>query len=175
MALMACRECGREISNLATVCPHCGAPVVAGSRGGSGRKWTIGFLVALFALVVLRLLADPATTPPPSAGATAATAAATTPPASPASVHIESFTCSGDDYGWTNARLTVKNEGPGTLEYAQAVFKMGDEIFPMYLQPSTLPVGSLGTAAKGVQRNVQCQLMAIQGRDGEQVRFTRGR
>lgn len=28
MALINCTECGREISDAATVCPHCGAPVV---------------------------------------------------------------------------------------------------------------------------------------------------
>lgn len=28
MALVKCRECGQEIADTATVCPHCGAPVV---------------------------------------------------------------------------------------------------------------------------------------------------
>ncbi len=28
MALINCKECGKEISDAATVCPHCGAPVV---------------------------------------------------------------------------------------------------------------------------------------------------
>ena len=28
MALINCKECGKEISDTATVCPHCGAPVV---------------------------------------------------------------------------------------------------------------------------------------------------
>ena len=27
MALILCKECGREISDAATTCPHCGAPV----------------------------------------------------------------------------------------------------------------------------------------------------
>ncbi|RZZ81955.1 zinc ribbon domain-containing protein [Pseudoxanthomonas winnipegensis] len=27
MALMPCRECGKEISSLAHACPHCGAPI----------------------------------------------------------------------------------------------------------------------------------------------------
>lgn len=29
MALAACLECRREISDRATTCPHCGAPIVA--------------------------------------------------------------------------------------------------------------------------------------------------
>lgn len=28
MALIQCRECGKEISAAASVCPHCGAPVI---------------------------------------------------------------------------------------------------------------------------------------------------
>ena len=28
MALISCKECGKEISEFATNCPHCGAPVV---------------------------------------------------------------------------------------------------------------------------------------------------
>lgn len=28
MALVKCKECGQEISDTATVCPHCGAPVI---------------------------------------------------------------------------------------------------------------------------------------------------
>lgn len=28
MALVSCKECGKEISDTASVCPHCGAPVV---------------------------------------------------------------------------------------------------------------------------------------------------
>ena len=28
MALINCKECGKEISDTASVCPHCGAPVV---------------------------------------------------------------------------------------------------------------------------------------------------
>lgn len=32
MALMLCRECGRQVSSLALNCPHCGAPQSAGSH-----------------------------------------------------------------------------------------------------------------------------------------------
>lgn len=28
MSLINCRECGKEISDLAVACPHCGAPVI---------------------------------------------------------------------------------------------------------------------------------------------------
>ena len=35
MALIQCPECGREISNKASACPACGAPVVGGEQGTS--------------------------------------------------------------------------------------------------------------------------------------------
>ncbi|MBE6244151.1 MAG: zinc-ribbon domain-containing protein [Bacteroidales bacterium] len=31
MALIKCKECGKEISDLAASCPHCGAPLKAAS------------------------------------------------------------------------------------------------------------------------------------------------
>lgn len=35
MALTACRECGKQISDMAAACPHCGAPTIATARDGS--------------------------------------------------------------------------------------------------------------------------------------------
>lgn len=29
MALMSCRECGKQVSDLAAACPHCGAPIAS--------------------------------------------------------------------------------------------------------------------------------------------------
>lgn len=65
MALIACTECGQEISDKAISCPKCGAPVQAGSsqspvpakeRRGTGRWlfWTIA--VALVAIVAIPLM-----------------------------------------------------------------------------------------------------------------------
>lgn len=33
MALIKCSECGKEISNKASVCPHCGMPLRSEDRG----------------------------------------------------------------------------------------------------------------------------------------------
>ena len=33
MALIKCKECGREISDKASVCPHCGCPVELDDAG----------------------------------------------------------------------------------------------------------------------------------------------
>ena len=46
MALISCKECGKEISDAATTCPHCGAPVIkdvfcqkCGNRNGNVAKY----------------------------------------------------------------------------------------------------------------------------------------
>ena len=36
MALIRCRECGREVSDTATECPHCGAKLQSGSQRRDG-------------------------------------------------------------------------------------------------------------------------------------------
>jgi hypothetical protein len=46
MALIKCRECGREISSKSATCPGCGAPVK--SRSGAGRT-----LLAIFVLLFI--------------------------------------------------------------------------------------------------------------------------
>lgn len=73
MALIACAECGKEISDKAAACPHCGAPVASEApkvgryyqdmpppvmnppkSGGSGWwKWLIGVPVGGFLLLML--------------------------------------------------------------------------------------------------------------------------
>lgn len=34
MALIKCKECFKDVSSLATCCPHCGAPVIADDTNG---------------------------------------------------------------------------------------------------------------------------------------------
>jgi hypothetical protein len=48
MALIACPECQKEISDTAATCPHCGAPK-AKPNGGRGHwvLWTIATVVAV--------------------------------------------------------------------------------------------------------------------------------
>ena len=38
MALVACSECGKQVSTLATSCPSCGAPVNGGGDGSAARR-----------------------------------------------------------------------------------------------------------------------------------------
>lgn len=55
MALMPCVECGREISDKAAACPHCGAPVgVVETARESRAPWGCGtLLMGLVAFAVL--------------------------------------------------------------------------------------------------------------------------
>ncbi len=43
MALIKCYECGKEISDKAPSCPHCGAPKLVAAKKGSGSKKTPTF------------------------------------------------------------------------------------------------------------------------------------
>lgn len=62
MALVACRECGNQISKKAPSCPACGAPR---KRKTSTVTWLITiFVVAPFMYLVLRDIAEPSSQPP---------------------------------------------------------------------------------------------------------------
>jgi len=53
MALKPCRECGKEVSDLAKVCPHCGVelPVTPVNNSGNGCVFaTLGVVVAAIAM-----------------------------------------------------------------------------------------------------------------------------
>jgi hypothetical protein len=71
MALVACGECGREVSDRAVACPHCGAPPSSASNDRpvvtteqTGKRYKAyqfaGGAVLLFGLIVMF------TAPPPS-------------------------------------------------------------------------------------------------------------
>lgn len=61
MALIACAECGKEISDKAAACLHCGAPVTGAAtvappdatKSSSWWKWLIGVPVSGFLLLML--------------------------------------------------------------------------------------------------------------------------
>ncbi|UUZ68103.1 hypothetical protein LP416_27950 [Polaromonas sp. P2-4] len=63
MAIIACKECGGKVSDMANTCPHCGvgvtvpmpaAPVAvpAEKQGSTWWKWVLGVPVGLFVLVM---------------------------------------------------------------------------------------------------------------------------
>src|SRR2546425_8362560 len=65
MALIKCPECERDVSDKATVCPHCGYPVTPTAQGArpvqvieqTGKVWkairALGWLLILVGLAVL--------------------------------------------------------------------------------------------------------------------------
>jgi len=49
MALIKCKECGKEISKKAETCPHCGAPLKKQpTQYGCGTLLLVGFIVIIF-------------------------------------------------------------------------------------------------------------------------------
>lgn len=65
MALIACSECGKEISDQASTCPHCGCPRLATrvARGSGGSRLSSGYafraLVGLAVAFVLAVALNP--------------------------------------------------------------------------------------------------------------------
>lgn len=51
MALVKCKECGKEVSSEAEACPHCGAKIASNSSMGCGSIVGIVLLVGVLALV----------------------------------------------------------------------------------------------------------------------------
>lgn len=53
MALIKCRECGREISSQSTACPGCGAPVTPKKSRAGGCLAAIGCIFAFFVIMAI--------------------------------------------------------------------------------------------------------------------------
>lgn len=58
MAIIKCSECGKNVSDRASVCPNCGCPIYTDQKGGienigktKKRKWKIIFFILIFLLV----------------------------------------------------------------------------------------------------------------------------
>ncbi|MEN6375571.1 MAG: zinc-ribbon domain-containing protein [Smithella sp.] len=47
MALKKCKDCGKEVSDQAGKCPHCGAPVQAGG------VYAMAILIAFFFVLIM--------------------------------------------------------------------------------------------------------------------------
>lgn len=54
MALRPCTECGREVSDLATTCPHCGAPVARTSPNRVALALVLVLVVCVVGWMLLR-------------------------------------------------------------------------------------------------------------------------
>ena len=49
MALKDCKECNKEISDQATKCPHCGAPILAEDQAAQAGKVALMILIPFIA------------------------------------------------------------------------------------------------------------------------------
>lgn len=60
MALIYCRECGKQVSSSARSCPHCGCPIGGASEQGD-MNWGyffISFLIPLVGLILCLVSPD---------------------------------------------------------------------------------------------------------------------
>lgn len=64
MSLIACAECGRQVSDKAASCPHCGAPIATAAKAEAtvttqltSRKFELQQLIAVAAIIGGMLIA----------------------------------------------------------------------------------------------------------------------
>lgn len=53
MALINCRECGKEISDMAKVCPHCGVPLKKPGKGFAVASLVLGIVSIVYSFSIL--------------------------------------------------------------------------------------------------------------------------
>ena len=53
--LIACKECGKEISDKAKVCPHCGCPVKRKGKGFAIAGLVLGIIACVYSVPVLMM------------------------------------------------------------------------------------------------------------------------
>lgn len=56
MGMVACKDCGKEISDSAKACPGCGAPT---GKGGFPWRWVLGIPAGLFTMFMIYGLSIP--------------------------------------------------------------------------------------------------------------------
>lgn len=72
MALITCKECGKEVSSLAAACPHCGAPIAATTsasipvpqtqkKGGMGCNIALVLVIVVLGIVAIAMCSSPNT------------------------------------------------------------------------------------------------------------------
>ena len=57
MALIQCNECGKQISDTAKACPHCGAPCEFNEESRSSDMQFPLFIVIMFATFLIAIIA----------------------------------------------------------------------------------------------------------------------
>jgi hypothetical protein len=197
MALIACPDCGKQVSTMASGCPHCGYPLKepvppppaaaaipsrrepAAKRGTS--PWTIiGWLVLAFMALVVY-----------SCTKTAMNLAEvnSTSSYSPTSTNgrtnaVKSYTVKVIDNGcqesasgrYTTVRATVENTGTETIPFAKAFFEGHDrngalvEAKDSYFSPSDIPPGARASADVSLRGEfASCGMVKMQGSNGSAV------
>ena len=59
MALINCKECGKEISDMAKACPHCGYPIKKKGKGFAVASLVLGIISCVYSLPMLATISEP--------------------------------------------------------------------------------------------------------------------
>ncbi len=59
MALINCKECGKEISDMAKMCPHCGYPIKKKGKGFAVASLVLGIISCVYSTPLLTTISEP--------------------------------------------------------------------------------------------------------------------
>jgi hypothetical protein len=79
MALIKCKECARDVSDLATACPNCGAPIAKPAPPRSGSGCGVAILAVIGAVIFIAILVPFIDSPDTPRSAVPATSSTTSP------------------------------------------------------------------------------------------------
>ncbi len=112
MALVKCKECGKEVSKKASACPNCGAPVKKASSVSPGCGCA---LVLLVGAIIVGAIVSQTDTGTPSGSRSAPSK----PKESPSTVDLNAtvsfngtqfIIANGDSFDWTNVKLEINSK-----------------------------------------------------------------
>lgn len=81
---------------------------------------------------------------------------------------IDSFTCE-QVYTTTRVKVSGRNTGATTIEFAEIFFMVGDESLSPFFNPHDIPAGSIATAKHIARRHGDCRIVGMQDRHGNPV------
>jgi len=128
MALIKCKECGKEVSNKATKCPNCGAPIVKKGIGCGGL-----LLIIILSLITIGMISS-LSTQQPATKMSPSTRIAPQP-----TDQLELLSSKGyEEYGYMIVEGQVKNITSYNLKNVEAVAAWYDDKENFITSDSTL-------------------------------------
>lgn len=120
MALIHCKECGKDVSEKAKSCPHCGSPVP--QKTGAGGKAVLFIFGVLLFFLIIGLASD---------GGSSSAAASSKGPPTTASITKTLTTLSitnTNDFAWVNPEIWVNGVLGGYSYQWQGTVSPGEQL-----------------------------------------------